>query len=108
MSEWIQPWFHGDISRNTASTRLEERGEGCFLVRLSDTTPRHPFTVTFMHNRTKQNARIKLDKTETGFTYSLVSGDKCIVSSSKIGDIFKDNPLLKFPCPKEDNTDSNY
>jgi hypothetical protein len=46
-----KPWFHGDISKEDADSRLSCRMEGTFLVRLSATTPGCPYTISMINNQ---------------------------------------------------------
>ena len=56
-------WFHGFISKDTAMCRLNNRSLGTFLIRLSDTNPEYPFTITYIFLKGSQpfldNKRIK-------------------------------------------------
>eukprot|EP01119_Soliformovum_irregulare_P015226 TRINITY_DN4258_c0_g1_i1.p1 TRINITY_DN4258_c0_g1~~TRINITY_DN4258_c0_g1_i1.p1 ORF type:complete len:650 (+),score=190.66 TRINITY_DN4258_c0_g1_i1:37-1986(+) len=46
-----QDWFHGDISKREAESRLQQRCAGTFLVRLSSTDPQYPFTISMIGNQ---------------------------------------------------------
>eukprot|EP01113_Clastostelium_recurvatum_P013999 TRINITY_DN1756_c0_g1_i3.p1 TRINITY_DN1756_c0_g1~~TRINITY_DN1756_c0_g1_i3.p1 ORF type:complete len:784 (+),score=234.68 TRINITY_DN1756_c0_g1_i3:77-2428(+) len=51
-------WFHGDISKEDAITRLSKQDDGTFLIRLSSTDPKScPFTLSMTGN---QHRRIRV------------------------------------------------
>jgi len=55
-----QPWFHGDIDKGTAESRLDFRKVGTFLVRLSTTMPQYPYTISMIkkvHKRIKRTQK---------------------------------------------------
>lgn len=43
-----QPWFHGFITKDESTVRLTGNAFGVFLVRLSDTTPGCPYTISYV------------------------------------------------------------
>ncbi|EGC28777.1 hypothetical protein DICPUDRAFT_159737 [Dictyostelium purpureum] len=90
-------WFHGDIGREQATSRLSKSPEGSFLIRLSSTEPKTcPFTLSMKNN---QHRRIQLID-ENNFTGFKIQGKTAVYNSLiELVEKCNDYPLL-VPCPK--------
>eukprot|EP01133_Synstelium_polycarpum_P012186 gene12186-14260_t len=90
-------WFHGDISRETATARLLKESEGTFLIRLSSTEPKScPFTLSMKND---QHRRIQLidDNNTMGFK---IQGKTAVYNSlMELVEKCVDYSLTK-ACPK--------
>jgi len=92
-----QSWFHWDISRDEATSRLSMHEEGTFLLRLSSTDPKiTPFTLSLTGN---QHRRIK--RVTEG--YKLQGKPKIYADLLDLVENCEDYKLLK-PCPKIDTS----
>lgn len=89
-------WFHGDISRDVANSRLSGRSASTFLVRLSSTSPsQFPFSVSFPKNNHERLERAPR-------TYDLIGPDGRPYKS--VGDFVEKNrseERMAVVCPKE-------
>eukprot|EP00727_Mastigamoeba_balamuthi_P004557 m51a1_g141 putative sh2 domain-containing protein (577) ;mRNA; r:453669-456350 len=111
----MQPWFCGDVSKETADRWLNGREESVFLVRFSHTNSvNYPFTISKrrgsknVHRRVrrlsydpKEGARYSVDvqQSQSGFvaSHSLV---ELIEACRMLGSV-------TMPCPREELADSN-
>ena len=90
-------WFHGFIDKDTATIRLTNRAVGTFLVRLSDTTPGSPFTISYISPSGMRHFRVKKIKFNPS-AYEL-SG-RLFNSLDEIVNGYAASGVLTFPCPK--------
>jgi len=91
-------WFHYDISKDLAEKRLFQREPGTFLVRLSNTHPSYPYTISKIgSDKTFQHKRVKHDA--DGFSVPVRSGGSKTFKSMQELVKYPELGLLK-PCPQ--------
>jgi len=92
-----QKWFHGEISIDVAEKLLARRDIGCFLIRLSITNPKCPFTISKIGSDNKIQHR-RVSHIPDGFSVPVRTGEKVfknvleMVECQELG--------LKTACPK--------
>lgn len=73
-------WYHGDIEKDKAESRLNDQPSGAFLVRLSTTYAEYPFTISMTK---KQHKRIKRSiKPDGSIKFSVVMRYFAVLFSS--------------------------
>ena len=94
-------WFHGFIDKSVMVERLNGCAPGTFLVRLSDTTPGCPFTLSYVAERGMgtyvNNTRIK----KVGVNPSVYEvSDTRFGSLGEVIDHMSEMGVISFPAPK--------
>jgi len=107
------PWFHGDISKETAVARLNNREEGTFLIRLSSTEPKsHPYSLS-MINGQHRRIRAIIEEDEAGGKLGVHRGYKLqggtVIYPTLIDLVQKCvEHQLKVACPKFELNQGGY
>jgi hypothetical protein len=90
-------WFHGEIPIDVAEKRLARREVGSFLIRLSLTNPKCPFTLSKVGSDSKMQHR-RVSHIPEGFSIPVRTGEKVFKS---ILEMVECKELgLGNPCPK--------
>ena len=94
-------WFHGFISKETTMYRLNNRSLGTFLIRLSDTNPEYPLTISYIGQKDGrqllQHTRIrKVGANPPVYEFNR----KRFGSVDEIISCCADAGTLSIPCPK--------
>eukprot|EP00727_Mastigamoeba_balamuthi_P014270 m51a1_g9466 putative sh2 domain-containing protein (1365) ;mRNA; f:547094-557090 len=101
-----QDWFHGFLDRGVAETRLRDRRNGTFLVRLSATEPTSsPFTLSLLaggavrHKRILRNTEDEQQSLRVG-----LDGNQWVEADGLQGlvDQLLELMVISIPCPKEE------
>jgi serine/threonine protein kinase len=58
----VEDWFHGDITREEAESKLGEDTKGAFMIRLSSNQRDYPFTLSMVKGHDLLHLRIKRTK----------------------------------------------
>lgn len=99
-----QPWFHGDIDKKVAESRLYLRPDATFLIRTSTTEPNKPFTVSKITGKVCKHKRIT-QLPDGGYSIE-VGPKKEIKNFSSIMELQASQEVgLKFACPTINDND---
>lgn len=94
-------WFHGFIDKDKTMGRLAYRAPGTFLVRLSDTTPGFPFTISYVGMQGGKQFVSHFRIKKVGFEPSAYE-----INNVRFGNIvdivaaYAKSGVFTFPCPK--------
>mmetsp|Transcript_30213 Transcript_30213/g.33766 ORF Transcript_30213/g.33766 Transcript_30213/m.33766 type:complete len:579 (+) Transcript_30213:87-1823(+) len=111
------PAFHGFVNREKAEFRIRGRGQGFYLIRISDSVAGYPLTITYKPDEKDiANARVKVfasSKDPSVYYYKVIprgteeSAARRHRSLKRAIDRAK-SISLKDPCPKYPLPSSNY
>ena len=94
-------WFHGFISKEIATYRLTNRAVGTFLVRLSDTTPGCPFTISYIAMNGMMQAIKHFRIRKIAFNPSVYElNGRSFGSLDEIIRAYAEVGVLTVPCPQ--------
>jgi hypothetical protein len=82
-----QDWFHGDIEKPACEAALNNKPPGTYLVRVSNTVPGQPFTIS----KVSSNGQINHQRIE----FNPQRGYRIVVQSRSGPHVLADNSTLK-------------
>ncbi|EDR28602.1 serine/threonine protein kinase, putative [Entamoeba dispar SAW760] len=106
MIETIQSdWFFNTFTKDQSQAQLEGRVDGTFLIRISTTDPKYPFTLTKRTNGKTTHSRIEcVSPSKDKIKFILSSKTKVYEASSlkELVDVMRKNNFVKEACPREE------
>ncbi|EMD47709.1 SH2protein kinase domain containing protein [Entamoeba histolytica KU27] len=99
-------WYAFDITREIATSWLDKRQNGCFLVRLSSKTVEHPFVISYiLKNEIKHNRVTRITTKNVSNRYStknIINGTEIVAKTiTEIINKCIDAGMFSTICPHE-------